>query len=597
MERKLVEEDSSPDASSENADTEPTDTAEPVDPDATLATNRPHRGPLSTGAATTTPSTAPTGDPKGLFIGGRLLNGRYRHVELLGEGGMGAVYLVEDALLRRKIALKTLHSILDDGGLELERFRREVAITHTIHHPNVSRTYDIGEHGGVHYITMEALEGETLMDRLRAGRLYSCDELRDLMDRVCQGLNAAHQAGIVHRDLKPANIMLVTDDRGAVLMDFGIAGQFGERAGPAAQADTAQTMGLWNVTSAGQGTPAYMAPEQWDENTGDARTDIYALGVIMYVCLAGRAPFEADTLVDLEVRHRVADPSDAVSQIKNIDSDIASLICACLAKDPDGRPQSIVEVIGQLRRRRRIHGYIKSMLATATATAMTVILVYLGVFSFAKTSVIQEVRPAVTRLARLIARDVHIADIARIDTPEDMNTPAFKRVFGTLARYAAEDTEIKDAYIMRKTSQRHALTIVADSDSEPVDENRNGVIDPGEQGAKPGTPYDASSVPAMLATFETGKPQSDEDFIVDPWGMTISGYAPVVDDPDGAHLVGVDMTNAQLGKLRTQLKTLLAVLAGLVVAGIGLLLWPLAGGDNRLTRLLHRAPSDHGPTG
>jgi hypothetical protein len=139
------------------------------------------------------------------------------------------------------------------------------------------------------------------------------------------------------------------------------------------------------------------------------------------------------------------------------------------------------------------------------------------------------------------------------------------------------------------------LTIVVDSDSETIDANGNGVIEPGEMGATPGTPYDASEVPAMMATMATGKPQSDEDFIIDPWGMTISGYAPVTDDPDGAHLVGVDMTNDQLGKLQRQLRILLAIMAAFVVAAMSVLLWPLAAGDNRLTHLLHRSPNGRDP--
>lgn len=516
-----------------------------------------------------------------------VLDGRYRLVKPLGEGGMGAVYLVEDMLLRKRTALKTLVAQAVDTEEELERFRREAAIAHSVHHPNVARTYDIGEQDGVHYITMEALQGETLMDRLRAKRLLDSAELREVFTPLCRGLRAAHVAGIVHRDLKPANIMLVPDGRKAVVMDFGIAGAFDDD-----QPIIAPTEGgastPWDVTSAGRGTPAYMAPEQWDEHHGDARTDIYALGVIMYVALTAKAPFPAKTMEELAEKHRSAPRPDVSTVVKGVDADIAQLITRCLQADPAQRPQSMDEVIAVLGARGRRRRYLRSLVLTTLVTCAAVVAVYAGVFHVTKRALIAEVKPAVERLARLVAADVSVADLDQIHTREDMKGEPFKRVLKLFQAYAAEDPQVKFVYAMRKTHETDRYRVVVDSDPDTTDDNGDGVIQPHEVGSVPGDAYNGVNFPMMRLTLETGKPQSDDDFAVDQWGISISGYAPLPGEHGKAYFVGADVGNMQLTSLRDRLRAILGVVCTLVVLGYAVFWWPLRSGGTLAGRFLRR---------
>ena len=501
---------------------------------------------------------------------GLALSGRYVMVEQLGEGGMGTVYLADDLLLQRRVALKTLWTDQAYDPSDIERFRKEVAMAHAVNHPNIARTYDLGEAGGVQFITMEHLRGETLMARIKRGPTLTSQEVREMAGPLCRGLRAAHRAGVVHRDLKPANIMLVPDDRKCVIMDFGIARSAGEGAvnGEVLDLETtrarrAAKQSAWGVTSAGLGTPAYMAPEQWDERSGDQRTDIYALGVILYVCLTGVAPYSAESAEELADKHRSAPVPDVAALAKGVDRDLAALVRSCLAKRPEDRPQTMSEVLERLERPALRKAYVGRLVTWALTLAVAFALlgiatIYLGdrvrkgIESKSETALIREMRPAQIRLAQLLARDIDVKDLDQIRKPEDVHSAAFERVHAAMERW--HTPEITQMYTMRAGTKPNAYLEVADWRPVDRDENHDGHISEDEKGALPGDDYDGTSSPAMADTFRTGKACSDDDFKLDAFGISLSAYAPILrDGKPSEYFVGVDAPNAQLNQLKSKM--------------------------------------------
>ncbi|MGH9810559.1 MAG: serine/threonine-protein kinase, partial [Terriglobia bacterium] len=221
------------------------------------------------------PSTASASSEDGRFPAGTLLSERYRLISMVGRGGMGEVYRASDLKLNQPVALKFLPpAVAAKPGL-LERFHGEVRIARQVSHPNVCRVYDIGEAEGSAFISMEYVDGEDLGSLLRRiGRLPH-DKAVEIGRKLCAGLAAAHAKGVLHRDLKPANIMI--DGRGQVLiMDFGLAALADQVAGAEVR----------------NGTPAYMAPEQLAGKEVSERSDIYALGLVLYEVFTGQRAFK-----------------------------------------------------------------------------------------------------------------------------------------------------------------------------------------------------------------------------------------------------------------------------------------------------------------
>jgi eukaryotic-like serine/threonine-protein kinase len=282
-------------------------------------------------AAPTAELSAAIGYPR--LVEGATIGSRYEVVRLLGSGGMGAVYLVHDRELERDVALKFLREDVAGDPVALERFRREVALASRVTHKNVLRVYDIGEAEGVRFVTMEHVEGEDLATRLRRDGKLPVAELVALFRRICEGLAAAHAVGIVHRDLKPQNILL--DRSGAPhIADFGLAVSFGQA----------------TLTEAGRlmGSPVYISPEQVNGAKADQRSDIYALGTILYEMAAGRAPFSEGTTTEIVVR-RLQRPPRPLGELRpEIPARLRRIVAGCLAIDPAARYQGCPEILRDL---------------------------------------------------------------------------------------------------------------------------------------------------------------------------------------------------------------------------------------------------------
>jgi len=264
------------------------------------------------------------------FIPGTMLAERYRIVGLLGRGGMGEVYRAEDLKLGQPVALKFLPRDLSDRPDRLARFHQEVRLARQVSHPNVCRVHDIADVDGQHFLSMEYIDGEDLASLLRRiGRLPS-DKALELARQLCAGLAAAHAGNVLHRDLKPANVLI--DSRGrAHLADFGLA----------ALTDTRYH------ASEVAGTPGYMAPEQQQGQPVTTRTDVYALGLVMYEMFTGRRALTADGGIAGARTHNAATASPS-TYIADLDPAIDRIILRCLERDPARRPPSAIAVAAAL---------------------------------------------------------------------------------------------------------------------------------------------------------------------------------------------------------------------------------------------------------
>lgn len=291
---------------------------------------------------TTEPNAGATGDAAApeTWIG-RIIDGRYKIVEVLGEGGMGAVFVAEHLKLRKLVALKTIRGEFS-GHPELEaRFAREALATGQIDHPHVVSAIDFGHlpEGGA-YLVIQLVRGVSLGKQLEGGPL-PWPQAVELGAQIADALAAAHAAGIIHRDLKPDNVLLETREgkQWAKVVDFGIA-RLSDDSGAAAT-------GSEPITRMGAviGTPGYMAPEQAVGGQIDARVDLYALGVILWECCAGRPLWEDEDITQLFTRQltTVAPPLEGVPPA------LAALVAQLLASTPEGRPATPALVRDELR--------------------------------------------------------------------------------------------------------------------------------------------------------------------------------------------------------------------------------------------------------
>ena len=274
---------------------------------------------------------------------GRTL-GHYRILEQLGKGGMGEVYLAEDSKLQRRVALKILSPTLSSDPGRRERFQREARAAAALNHPNIVTIHSVEELDGVPFLTLELLDGHTL-DALIPTDGLPVERLLTYAIPLTDAVGAAHQRGITHRDLKPTNVMVTTDGRLKVL-DFGLA---------KLREETSETerssMPTQELTGEGRilGTVAYMSPEQAEGRAVDSRTDVFALGVMLYEMATGARPFKGETQLSV-LAAILKDTPSPVSDIKrDVPRELARIIRRCLAKDPEDRYQTAKDLRNDLR--------------------------------------------------------------------------------------------------------------------------------------------------------------------------------------------------------------------------------------------------------
>jgi serine/threonine protein kinase/predicted Zn-dependent protease len=264
---------------------------------------------------------------------GSTFAGRYQVIEELAKGGMGRVYKVYDKKINEKVALKLINLETQSDQETIKRFKNELKLARKVSHRNVCRMYYLGEEGGANYITMEFVPGEDLKSSLiRMGPLSAAKAIF-IAKQVCEGLAEAHGLGVMHRDLKPQNIMV--DRKGnARIMDFGIA----------------RSLRAEGITDTGVviGTAEYMSPEQVEGKEVDQRSDIYALGVILYEMVTGKVPFEGKIALTIALKHTTDKPKDPREINDQIPEDLSYLILKCMQKDRKKRYQNVEELLSDL---------------------------------------------------------------------------------------------------------------------------------------------------------------------------------------------------------------------------------------------------------
>ncbi|MCC7207485.1 MAG: serine/threonine protein kinase, partial [Anaerolineae bacterium] len=266
------------------------------------------------------------------LIGQRL--GNYQVTALLGEGGMAAVYRARQVNIDRDVAIKVIDARLARNPEFIRRFEREARTIASLNHAHILKLFDYGQHDDAIYLVMELLMGGSLAAQVRRGPLPA-ERVAGILDQIASALDYAHQKGIIHRDLKPQNVLF--DEAGqAHLTDFGIAKIVNE--------GTSLTMSGMTM-----GTPMYMAPEQWQGADLDARSDVYALGVMLYEMLSGQAPFLADTPASLMYKHLQETPPPLQPHRPDLPAGIEAVLIKALAKNRDRRFSSAGDVAAAFR--------------------------------------------------------------------------------------------------------------------------------------------------------------------------------------------------------------------------------------------------------
>jgi Tol biopolymer transport system component len=263
--------------------------------------------------------------------------GPYEVLSAIGAGGMGEVYRARDPRLKRDVAIKVLPPSFSSDPQRLQRFEQEAHATAALNHPNILAVHDIGQQDGAPYIVSELLEGETLREKLRAGPAPVRKTI-EYAQQIARGLAAAHDKGIVHRDLKPENVFITRDGR-AKILDFGLAKLTRSESGADDQTCTIQSE-LGSVV----GTVGYMAPEQARGKPADARTDLFALGAILYELLTGHRAFRGETPADTISAILQRDPPELSATNREVPPALERIMRHCLEKNPEERFQSARDV-------------------------------------------------------------------------------------------------------------------------------------------------------------------------------------------------------------------------------------------------------------
>ncbi len=264
---------------------------------------------------------------------GQKINDRYEIIKTIGEGGMANVYLANDTILDRKVAIKVLRGDLSNDEKFIRRFKREALSVSNLSHPNIVEVYDVGEEEGNYYIVMEYIDGKTLKQLLQKRGALTLNEVIDIMSQLTDGLAHAHEAYIIHRDIKPQNIMI--EDNGLVkITDFGIA--------------MAINSTQLTQTNSVMGSVHYLPPEQANGKGSTVKSDIYSLGILMYELLTGTVPFKGDNAVEIALKHMKEKIPSIRKQNPTIPQSIENIILKASAKNPKNRYDTVREMHNDL---------------------------------------------------------------------------------------------------------------------------------------------------------------------------------------------------------------------------------------------------------
>ena len=265
---------------------------------------------------------------------GQKINDRYEIIKTIGEGGMANVYLANDTILDRKVAIKVLRGDFSNDEKFIRRFKREALSVSNLSHPNIVEVYDVGEEDGNYYIVMEYIDGKTLKQLLQKRGALTLTEVIDIMCQLTDGLAHAHEAYIIHRDIKPQNIMI--EDNGLVkITDFGIA--------------MALNSTQLTQTNSVMGSVHYLPPEQANGKGSTVKSDIYSLGILMYELLTGSVPFKGDTAVEIALKHMKEKIPSIRKQNPTIPQSVENIVLKATAKNPKNRYDTVRDMYNDLK--------------------------------------------------------------------------------------------------------------------------------------------------------------------------------------------------------------------------------------------------------
>lgn len=276
----------------------------------------------------------------------------YLIIEPIASGGMGEVYLARDLKLVRNVALKLLAPELCGDRARMQRFRREAEMISSLNHPNILTLYEFDTVDGMNLLATEFVEGETLRQRMKRGRL-TVEKALEIGSQIASALKAAHEAGIVHRDIKPENVM-IREDGYIKVLDFGSAKPSGE----SRVRRSSESGKMLSLPGMILGTVRYMSPEQARGNEIDSRSDIFSFGVVMYEMLAGKPPFDGETMTDILAVLLQAEPEPLGRMNAAVPQAVTALVNRCIRKEPAERYGSAAEIVDDISRARHFTGHV-----------------------------------------------------------------------------------------------------------------------------------------------------------------------------------------------------------------------------------------------
>ena len=264
-----------------------------------------------------------------MIVKGQKINDRYEIIRVIGEGGMANVYLANDTILNRKVAVKVLRGDLANDEKFVRRFQREALSASSLNHPNIVEMYDVGEDDGNFYIVMEYVDGKNLKQLIKRRTKLSLTEVVDIMKQLTDGISHAHDSFIIHRDIKPQN-MLILDNGLVKITDFGIA--------------VALNSTQLTQTNSVMGSVHYLPPEQAAGKGATFKSDIYSLGIMMYELITGKLPFRGENAVEIALK-QMKEPIPSIREDNNeIPQAVENIVLKACAKNPKNRYDSIVDM-------------------------------------------------------------------------------------------------------------------------------------------------------------------------------------------------------------------------------------------------------------